>query len=396
MSAPLRDGAFLRLMAVTVLVFGGFTLLLPVVPLRTAELGGGSVVAGAATAVFMATTVATQLRVPHLLRVRGHRWVLVGGAVLLGAPALALPLVTSPAGVLAATGVRGCGFGMVTVAGGALIAELVPLAALGRAFSAYGVAVGVPQLVTLPVGLAVVDRAGTTPVLVAGGVVPLLAVALAVQLPGHTRPAAAPVRPPRLPAAGVARPLAALAVAAVSFGATLTFLPLALPQQPTAAGLALAVLTGAMLVGRGVAGPLADRMGGAGRLLTAGTLLAAAGAGLLAAAVGTGSVPALLAGAAVFGAAFGLVQNDSLVALFALAGAARRGPASAVWNVAYDAGTGAGAVLLGVVVALGGYPAAFAVTAGVVGVVGLLGTRRRRAPTDLVVGGGLSQRPSGD
>jgi MFS family permease len=384
--------AFLRLMATTVLSFGSFTLLLPVVPLQVSALGGGSVAAGACTAVFMATTVTTQLRTPRLLRTRGHRWVLVVGCVLLGAPAVVLPLVGSVVGVLGVTAVRGCGFGLLTVAAGALVAELVAPPRLGRASSVYGVAVGLPQLVTLPVGLAVVAAHGTTPVLLVGGALGLGAAGLAVTLPalapGVTPP---PSAASRLGVRTLLVPVAAQAVVALSFGATLTFLPLAAPDRPGAVGLALAVLTAAMLTGRGLAGPLGDHAGRPGRVLPVGVLVASAGAGLVALGVAGSGPPLLVVGAALFGAGFGVVQNDSLVLLFARAGPARRGPASAAWNVAYDAGTGLGAVVLGVVVALAGYPWAFGVTAAVVGLVGVVlvvGRTRGGAPGDHVVTGG--------
>ena len=361
---------FLVLLGATVLVLGGFTLLLPVVPLRLTELGGGPVVAGAATAVFMAATVGTQLRTPRLLRTRGHRWVLVVGGAALGLPALLYPLVGGAAPVLALTAARGCGFGLLTVAAGALVAELVEPRALGRASAVYGVVVGLPQLVALPVGLAVVAAHGTTPVLLAGGALPLAGAVVAVALPA-TRPARPDLPAPRLTPRTVAAPVVGLAVVALSFGATLTFLPLAVSTEPAVVGIALFVLSTALLVGRGLAGPLTDLLGGGGRLLGPGVLLAAAGAGVLALGVRDASGTALLVGAALFGAGFGVVQNDSLVLLFARAGPARFGPASAAWNVAFDAGTGLGAVVLGVVVAVAGFAVAFAVTAVLVGLVGL-------------------------
>ncbi|MDT7670640.1 MAG: hypothetical protein QOC74_3423, partial [Pseudonocardiales bacterium] len=51
------------------------------------------------------------------------------------------------------------------------------------------------------------------------------------------------------------------------------------------------------------------------------------------------------------------------VALFAAAGAARYGRASALWNIAFDAGTGAGAVGLGAVAELFGFRVTFVAAA---------------------------------
>lgn len=141
------------------------------------------------------------------------------------------------------------------------------------------------------------------------------------------------------------------------------------PAEPagwvsTLVPIALFGTAGGALVGRVVAGQLVDRRGMGGRLLGPGVLLSAVGMlaeMLVVARTPSAGVAVLLAGGAVLvGFGFGLVQNDSLVTMFAAAGAARYGRASAVWNIAYDAGTGAGAVGLGAVAQLFGFQASFA------------------------------------
>jgi predicted MFS family arabinose efflux permease len=88
-------------------------------------------------------------------------------------------------------------------------------------------------------------------------------------------------------------------------------------------------------------------------------LLAAAGMG--AEVAGGGAL--VVIGAAAVGFGFGLVQNDSLTVLFAAFGSSGYGAASALWNIAFDAGTGVGALGLGAVAEPFGYPAAFGVAA---------------------------------
>ncbi len=104
----------------------GFQLLLSVVPLYAAAVGGGTGGAGLATATFMLTTVLTQVAMPKLLGRFGYRRVLVAGLLFLGLPALLYPLAGGVAGVLAVTLARGVGFGIVTVGFAALIVELAP------------------------------------------------------------------------------------------------------------------------------------------------------------------------------------------------------------------------------------------------------------------------------
>jgi MFS family permease len=163
----MRGSAFRLMIGITAVSFGGYSLLLPVVPLWVARGGSGAFGAGASTGVFMLLTVLTQTLVPWLLRRVGHRWVLGTGLLLMGAPAPLLALSAALPFVLSLAALRGVGFGLVTVCGGALLAELVPPAEHGRASARYGLAVGVPQLVLLPVGVGIVDHLGFPLVLAA-------------------------------------------------------------------------------------------------------------------------------------------------------------------------------------------------------------------------------------
>jgi MFS family permease len=385
------------MLAVTVLGFGGHALLLPVLPLWVSRAGAGELAAGGTTGVFMAATVLTQLWVPWLIRVLGYRPVFGGGLLLLGLPTPFLWLTTALPAVLGLSAVRGIGFGLLTVAGSALVAELVPPAEHGRASSRYGYAIGLPQLALLPLGVATVDLLGFAGVFLTATVAPLLGALLvpflhpasargsstggprvradsaavggapraeAAGAPGR-RPDACGSGPHGPPERSFARaavgPVAAMLAGSVAQGGLVTFLPLVAPAAAVAVPLALFAAALGGVGGRGLAGPLVDRRGPGGLLLP-GCLLAAAGMGIEVAAVGT-SPWVLVPGALAVGFGFGLVQNDSLVALFAAAGPARYGTASAAWNIGFDAGTGAGATGLGAIAQPFGFRAAFAAAA---------------------------------
>jgi MFS family permease len=363
-ASPRIGGAPFRLMlGATVLAFSGYALLLPVVPLWVGRGGSGAFGAGATTGVLMLTTVATQLGVPWLLARIGHRWVLGLGAVLLGAPTPFLAVSAALGPVLAVSAVRGVGFGMLTVAGSALVAELVPRAQHGRAAARYGLAVGLPQLGLLAAGVAVVEQLGFTVVFLAAAVTPLLGALLVpvIRMPAAAapEPAAAPVGPGPLVRSAFG-PVLAMLVCSVAQGGLITFLPLAVPDAGLLVALALLATAAGALLGRLVAGELVDRRGRGARLLAPAILLTAAGMAVEIVAVGAGGGPLLLVlGAGVVGFGFGVVQNAALTALFAQFGTARYGAASAAWNIAYDAGTGIGATGLGAVAEPFGFAAAF-------------------------------------
>jgi predicted MFS family arabinose efflux permease len=65
----------------------------------------------------------------------------------------------------------------------------------------------------------------------------------------------------------------------------------------------------------------------------------------------------------VFGAGFGAAQTATLALMLERVPASEYARVSALWNVAYDAGWGAGAVGFGLVVGTTGYAAAFGLTA---------------------------------
>ena len=83
--------AAVRLLAVDVAAMTSFYLLLPVVPLYSAERGLGGLGAGLSTAVLMFASVGTELITPRLAARIGYPRLLAIGLVLLGAPAVPMP-----------------------------------------------------------------------------------------------------------------------------------------------------------------------------------------------------------------------------------------------------------------------------------------------------------------
>jgi len=122
------------------------------------------------------------------------------------------------------------------------------------------------------------------------------------------------------------------------------------------------------------AGRHGDRHGHAGLLLP-GLLTAAAGLTIL---VWVAAPAALIAGTFLFGIGFGISQNATFALMIDRAPVQQYGTASALWNLAYDAGYGAGPAVFGVVVGHTGYPVAFALT-GTLMLAALLPAVRDRA-----------------
>ncbi|MEU5863221.1 MFS transporter [Nonomuraea sp. NPDC047529] len=343
------------MMAASVSGMLGFFLLFSAVPLYAATGGSGATGAGLATGAMMASTVLAELAVPWLLSRHGYRVALALGLLLLGLPALLLPLSADLPVVLAVSLLRGAGLGVLVVAGTALTADLVPAERRGEGLGLYGLAVGVPSVAGLPLGLWTADALGFAPVLVVGGLLPLAGLAAVTGLP-----AARPVTAGQGGrTGGLAAPMLVFASVTFAVGVLVTFLPLA--GSPGLASAALLAQSLATPAARWWAGRFGDRHGPA-TLLVPGLLAAATGTALQA---WTDAPVPVVAGMALFGAGFGVLQNATLTLML------RRGPAarvSALWNLAYDAGMGVGATGFGLVLGHTGYRLGFVLVAALIAV----------------------------
>jgi predicted MFS family arabinose efflux permease len=376
-----------------------FYLLLSTVPLYARSAGASAATAGLTTSALTLSAVAAYLVTPRLTARYGYRLTLAAGLLALGVPALALAVWSNIALIITACVIRGLGFAVVCVAGGALTVSLIPPERRGEGLALVGVVSGMPSVAALPLGVWLAGHVGYRPVFVAGGLAALAGLASVPWLPGPRRspvvgtagstaartdrPAARGTVRPRVPSAGeptdrtagivavirnpaLVRPAVTFSATTVAVGVIVTFLPLAV-ARPAAnvAALALLVQPAAAIGGRWLAGRYGDRRGSA-VLLGPGVLIAAVGLLTLSLA----AVPAaVIGGAAVFGVGFGLTQNASQTLMYERAPESAYSAVSAVWNLAYDGGMGLGTAGFGILVVHTGYPAAFALTAAVLPLV---------------------------
>jgi len=340
-----------------------FDLMLSVTPLYAAAAGAGSAGAGLVTGELMLGTVAAELVASMAMRRFRYRTLLVAGAALMGIPALAL-LGGAPLPVVAAvSAVRGFGFGLCSVVMATLTAMLLPPQRRGEGLGVYGVVDSLPTVVALPGGVWLADRYGFTAVVFLTAAAALVPVAAFRWLPGTADPGTTEEPADAglfagLRQAGEMRLALIFGATTVAGGVIVSFLPLAagVPAGTVALGLLVQALTAT--IGRWWAGRWGDRHGPAG-LLVPGLAIAAAG---MIALIWLRSPAAVLAGMALFGTGFGIIQNATLTLMMDRVPAAGLGTASAVWNLAYDAGYGAGPAVFGLFAGRTGYPAAFALT----------------------------------
>jgi MFS family permease len=348
------------LLAMTMAGFSGYAVLLPVVPLWAAHGGAGSTGAGAANGVLLLLTVITQSFVPGMLRKRGWGPVLLTGMLLLGLPSLGHMASQALLPTLVLCGVRGVGFGVLTVAAASAIAELVPASQRGAAIGAYGLAVAGPQVFLMPLAPWASEFVGFWLVFVVGAI-PVLGCVAAFPLARALRRAASPRDVGRPPTSLRARnttyrrllgPMLILSGATLAGGVLVTFTP-QMTGSSVVAGQGLVVFTAMAALCRWRIGSLADKYGAQPFLWP---LILVTALGLAFTAFGIADpadtrVLALLPGMAMVGVGYGGLQNLTLYIAFQRVERHDFGVASAVWNGVFDVGMGLGAVLAGIIAA---------------------------------------------
>jgi predicted MFS family arabinose efflux permease len=344
----------------------GLYLLVSVTPMYAAA-GAGSAGAGLVTGVLALGTVLAELAAPILMKRFGYRTLLVAGLVMLGVPTLALLFRGSLAVLVTVSVVRGFGFGLSTVITSALAAVLLPPQRRGEGLGLFGVAACVPEVVALPSGVWLAGHDGYPVVVGIAAAAALVPLAAFPWLPGAAGRRQAGARadagqPTGLVAglrhSGQLRLSLIFATTTVAAGVVVSFLPLAAGVSANIAAIGLLAQALTATVSRWWAGWRGDRHGHAG-LLIPGLALTAAG---MIAMIWLTSPAAVIAGMSLFGTGFGIIQNATLVLMIDRMPASGLGTASALWNLAYDAGYGAGPAAFGLFVGHTGYPAAFAVT----------------------------------
>ncbi len=358
-----------------------FFLLLSVMPMLAAAAGASSSAAGLITGSLLLGTVAAEVVAAAAIRRFGYRMVLAAGAVLLGAPALAM-LAREPQAVMVSVSLaRGFGFGLCGVATGALTAKLLPPGRRGEGLGLLGVVSGVPAIVALPAGVWLAGHhlaAAAAAMAAVAGLLPLAAIRW---LPGgrEARPTARAGRMPgarrrgRMAGAALRLPLI-FAAATIAAGVLDSFLPLVkgIPSNLCSAALLVQAITATL--SRWQAGKHGDRYGHA-RLLIPALAVAALG---MATMMLLGSPVMIFAAMVLFGAGFGVIENATFALLIEQLPEAK---ASALWNLAYDAGYGAGPAVFGLICVRAGYPAAFALTGALILAAVPAAVRERKAVT---------------
>lgn len=338
---------YLQMMLMAAAGFTSFAATLSALPVWEASRGASPAAAGAVTTIMLAATVACQPLVPALLRKVSTPTAVAVGLLALGLPALVLLTAPSAPVLYAVCVVRGFGFAVFTVASALLTSEIAPPHRHGHVTGLYGLAAAVPNLIFVPLSVLIFQQVGFGPVALMAGLVPVLGAPFGWLRFGQAVPRRAVLRRQTSIRAALRSPLApavVLCTVTIISGAFVTILPIEQGGYVATVGLLVYGVVGAL--SRWQVGRWSDRVGITKPLILS-CFVAVVGVATLAVGLTLQAVPGTLLGSGLIGAAFGSVQSLTLVSAFARSSEANRPLASTIWNVAFDAGTAIGAVLIG-------------------------------------------------
>lgn len=378
--APLLSRSFLYICLATSCFYLSFYLILPVMPLYVASLGGTSTQIGLIIGYFAATAMVMRPPAGWLIDTRGHRPILLAGMAVFLLASAGYVVTPSVNAILALRVFHGIGMGLFPTAATVVVAELAPLHRRGEAMGWFGVANSLGLLVGPVAGPWIAARLGFPVLFLLAAAVAGLGMACLVALPPTGR---APRRPSRAPRPGdffsraAVLPSVILLFLYVPYGAVVAFIPLIATARGLGnPGLFYMVYAIAMLVVRAKAGEVSDARGRAA-VIVPGSVVAAAAMAVL--GVTSGSSGVLLA-AALLGAGVGAVLPAVMALATDRAGIEDRGKAMGTFYTAWEAGIALGAAASGWLLTLTDFSTLFLGVAAMPLVGGAMALKARRRP----------------
>lgn len=377
----LVSSTFLLIVAAAFALFTAVGAVVPVLP-RYVEgpLGGDAVAIGFVVGAFFVATLLARPLAGRLGDERGRKVVIVGGAAVMAGAIAAFPLASNVFVLAALRFIQGAGEAAFYVGAATAVTDLVPASRRGQAVSYFsgalyaGIALG-PLVGEWMLGDGSYGRVWA----LAAGLGALAAV-LSVGLREGPRPARPASRARLVHPAGL-MPGSAFGLGTFGYAAFAAFMPLYAPSLGLEGSAPVfGLYAGLTLLGRLFGARIPDRLGPS-RTARAGLVTMAVGMAILGV---WHTIPGLWTGTAIFAAANAFM----FPALLSLAlDAAPEGERAAVVGTVvafFDLGQGAGALLLGPLVAVSGYTGPFVAGAlAAIAGLGLLSAHLRRADLEL-------------
>jgi MFS family permease len=353
--APLFTRPFVLICLATFFFYLSFCLILPVMPLYVADLGGTPTQIGLLIGLFAFMSMLLRPPTGWIIDRRGNMPVLLAGMAIFLLASVGYALTRSVAAILMVRVFHGAGMALFPTAATVVVAELAPLPRRGEAMGWFGIANSVGLVLGPAAGTAVAGGMGYPMLFFVAGGTALLGLVCILMLPPIGRPSGrtGSLRWRDFFSRAAVLPSVLLLFLCVPYGMMVAFIPIIGAGRGLGnPGTIYTVFALAIVLVRAQAGRVSDRRGRA-VVIIPGMLAGALGFvvfGLTAGPVG------VLAGAAIFGACFGSVQPALLALTTDRVPPEERGKAMGTFYTAWELGISAGATGSGLLLSVTDFP----------------------------------------
>lgn len=354
---------FIGMTVAMLLLFTGFYLTLPTMPLFVKHLGGTETQVGLAVGIFTLTAVIFRPVVGGLVDRYGRRPFMIWGLLFFVLTMYVYDWVGAIAVLFALRVLHGASWAFSTTAVSTAITDIIPVSRRGEGMGWFGMAMTVAMAIGPLLGVWVLDNGSFHSLFLLAALFSAAAlfVVFVTRVPFQAAKASRKIV---LFEKSVAPLTVALFFATVSYGGITTFLPLFGASIEVNPGTFFLVYAVALTLVRPVAGKLSDRFGETYIIVPA---LAVTVAALIVLSMATG-LAGVITAAVLYGIGFGSAQPALQSANLRLAPPDKRGVASAAFMTAFDLGIGFGAIILGWISYYAGYKVLFIVCAASVAI----------------------------
>ncbi|CAH0121629.1 Staphylopine export protein [Paenibacillus sp. CECT 9249] len=349
---------FIQMTLGMLILFTGFYLLLPTMPLFIKQLGGNESQVGLVAGLFTLTAVIFRPIAGGLLDRYGRRPFILWGLMLFTFSMYLYDWIGVIVLLMAVRILHGVSWAFSTTAVGTAITDMIPDSRRAEGMGWFGLSSTLAMAAGPMIGMWIISNHSFHVLFLVATILSIIALALAfiTKMPYHQKGEAGKIQ---FFEKSVFSVTIAIFFLAVSYGGITTFLPLFSESIHVNAGTFFLVYALSLTIVRPIAGKLSDRYG------EAAVIVPALGAVILALVVlsfATGFTGVIVS-AVLYGIGFGSAQPSLQAATLRLAGPDRKGVANASFFTAFDLGIGLGAIVLGWVSQYTGYQILYIVSA---------------------------------
>ncbi|MDD6381789.1 MAG: MFS transporter [Selenomonadaceae bacterium] len=362
---------FIALVAANGLLFAGFHVLLPTLPLYVAGLGASGSEIGLIAGIFGYSAIFIRLFTDTGVRAFGKKKCLYAGLFCSLLATVGYACFDSIHAIIAARIIHGFGFGLSTTFAAALVADVIPASRRGEGIGYFGLGSTIAMAMAPAFGLMLLSDISAIALFAVSGLASFLALFAAHE---DRMPEKEPELP--LPAvhlsfrnriyeAGTGIPSVLTILFGAAYGSVNTFIAMMAAEAGIEhAGLFFIVGTFFIIFSRPFGGRLLDRRG-AFAVVIPGALFYSAALGLILIA---DSLALLLGASILYGLGAGLLLPALMTWMLNVVRADRRSAASATFYNMLDIGTSTGILVLGSLAGSIGYIAMYQYVLAIMGV----------------------------